>query len=60
MILIAPLLLYFSNHVSVFFAGLFEFSVSVFRLFLICEFKNLLTSVYRINANNFRIGGGNL
>ena len=39
--MIAPLLLYFSNKILVFFIGLFEFSLSVFQLFPIYELKNV-------------------
>ena len=42
--MIAPLLLYF-NHILVFFIGLFEFSLKV------------LTSIYRVTVNHFRMGG---
>ena len=45
--MVAPLFLYFYNHIFIFFLGLFEFSL------------RFLTSVYRINVNNFRMGGGN-
>ena len=41
----APLLLYFFNHILVFFVGLLEFSLK------------FLTSVYRVTVNHFRIGG---
>ena len=40
------LLLYFFNHILVFFVALFEFSL------------NFLTSVYRVTVNHFRMGGG--
>ena len=42
-----------------YFVCLFEFSLSVFQLFPICEFENFLTSVYRVTVNNFKMGGGN-
>ena len=44
--MIAPLLLYFFNHILVFFVALFEFSLK------------FLTSVYRVTVNHFRMGGG--
>ena len=44
--MIAPLLFYFFNHISVFFIALFEFSLK------------FLTSVYRVTVNHFRMGGG--
>ena len=40
--MIAPLLLYFSNKILVFFIGLYEFFLSVFQLFPVYEFKNVL------------------
>ena len=43
---IEPLLLYFFNHILVLFVALFEFSLK------------FLTSVYRVTANHFRMGGG--
>ena len=45
--MIAPLLLYFFNHILVSFVALFEFSL------------NFLTSVYRVTVNHFRMGRGN-
>ena len=44
--MIMPLLLYFFNHILVFFIALFEFSLK------------FLTSVHRVTVNHFRIGGG--
>ena len=44
--MIEPLLLYFSNHILVFFVASFEFSLK------------FLTSVYRVTVNHFRMGGG--
>ena len=44
--MIASLLLYFFNHILVFFVVLFEFSLK------------FLTSVYRVTVNHFRMGGG--
>ena len=44
--MIEPLLLYFFNHILVFFVALFEFSLK------------FLTSLYRVTVNNFRIDGG--
>ena len=44
--MIEPLLLYFFNHILVFFVALFEFSLK------------FLTSVYRVTVNHFRMGGG--
>ena len=45
--MIAPVLLYFFNHILVFFVVLFESSL---------EF---LTSVYRVTVNHFGMGGDN-
>ena len=44
--MIEPLLLYFFNHILVFFVALFEFSLK------------FLTSVYRVTVNHFRMDGG--
>ena len=44
--MIAPLLLYFYNHILVFFVAWIEFSLK------------FLTSVYRVTVNHFRMGGG--
>ena len=41
-----PLLLYFFNHILVFFVALFEFS------------SKFLLTVYRVTVNHFRMGGG--
>ena len=43
---LAPLLLYFFNHVLVFFVALFEFSL------------RFLTSVYSVTLDHFRMGRG--
>ena len=51
--MIAPLLLYFSNHILVIFVDLFKFSLSVFQFFSIYELKKKLTTVYILFVNSF-------